>query len=176
MKGEAVFYGPEIDVKIVDAFGREWQCSTIQFDFNLPKRFNLTYTGSDGEEHRSLMIHRALLGSIERFFGILLEHFNGNLPAWLAPVQVRVLSISKKCDQYAREVHEKLSALGIRSELDNSSSTISYKVREAETQKIPFMAICGKREEQYKIVSFRKHGGKEFGSLTIEELVEAIRS
>jgi len=176
MKGEAVFYGPKIDIKIVDAFGREWQCSTIQFDFNLPKRFNLTYTGSDGEEHRPLMVHRALLGSIERFFGILIEHYKGNLPTWLAPVQVRVLPISEKHNQCAKGVHEKLSTAGIRSELDDSSSTINYKIREAETQKIPYMAICGKREAESNTISVRKHGREKLGSLTIKELVEIIRN
>ena len=176
MPGEAAFYGPKIDIKIVDASGREWQCSTIQFDFNLPRRFSLTYVGSDGAEHRPFMIHRALLGSIERFFGILIEHYKGNLPTWLAPVQVRVLSISEKSHQYAKEVHERLSALGIRSELDDRSSTISYRIREAELQKVPYMAICGKREEESNTVSVRKHGRKELGSLTIEELVRAIQN
>ena len=174
-KGEAVFYGPKIDMKIVDAFGREWQCSTIQFDFNLPKRFNLTYMGPDGEEHRPVMIHTALLGSIERFFGILIEHYKGNFPIWLAPIQVRVLPISDKYFRYAKEVREKLSSFGIRSELDDSSRTISYKIREAETQKIPYVAICGKREAESNTISVRKHGRKELGSLAIEELVKIIQ-
>ena len=176
MPGEAAFYGPKIDIKIVDASGRQWQCSTIQLDFNLPRRFNLTYIGSDGVEHRPLMIHRALLGAIERFFGILVEHYGGNLPTWLAPVQVKVLPISDKYANYAKEVHERISALGIRSEPDESSSTISYKIREAETQKIPYMAICGKREAESNTISVRKHGGKELGLLTIEELVNAIQN
>jgi len=122
------------------------------------------------------MIHRALLGAIERFFGVLIEHYEGNFPSWLAPVQVRVLSISAKYNAYAREVHEKLSAFGIRSEVDESSSTISYKIRKAETQKIPYMAICGKREAESNTVFVRKHGRKELGSLTSEELVRAIRN
>lgn len=176
MQGEAVFYGPKIDIKIVDASRREWQCSTIQFDFNLPKRFNLTYIGSDGEEHRALMIHRALLGSIERFFGILIEHCKGNFPTWLAPVQVKVLPISDKHNRYAKEVHEKLSANGTRSELDNTSSTISYKIRKAETQKIPYMAVCGKREAESNTIFVRKHGGEELGSLTVEELARTVWS
>lgn len=176
MKGEAAFYGPKIDIKIVDAYGREWQCSTIQFDFNLPKRFNLTYVGSDGGGHRPLMIHRALLGSIERFFGILIEHYEGNFPSWLAPVQVRVLPISDKYNRYAKEVQEKLSFVGIRVELDDSASTISYKIREAETQKIPYMVICGKREEESNTISVRKHGREEIGSLTIEEFIGIIQN
>jgi len=174
MRGEAAFYGPKIDIKIVDAYEREWQCSTIQFDFNLPKRFTLIYIGSDGEEHRPLMIHRALLGSIERFLGILVEHYKGNFPAWLAPVQVKVLSISDRYIQYAKEVNERLSNLGIRSELDDSSSTISYKIREAEAQKIPYMAICGKREAESNTISIRKHGGGELGSLAIKEFIKVI--
>jgi len=176
MKGEAVFYGPKIDIKIVDAFGREWQCSTIQFDFNLPKRFNLTYIGPDDEEHRPLMVHRALLGSIERFLAVLIEHCEGNLPALLAPVQVRVLPISEKYNDYAKEVHERLSDLGIRSELDESSSTLRYKIREAETQKIPYMAVCGRREAGSNTISVRKHGREELGSLDIKEFAEIIRS
>lgn len=176
MKGEAVFYGPKIDIKIVDASGREWQCSTIQFDFNLPKRFNLTYIGPDGKEHRPLMIHRTLLGTIERFLGILTEHHKGNLPAWLAPIQVRVLPVSEKSNSYAREVHRKLSDLGIRSELDESSSTISYKIREAEIQKIPYMAICGEREANSNTISIRKHGSGKVESLPVEEFVKILRN
>ena len=175
-KGEAVFYGPKIDIKIIDASGKEWQCTTIQFDFNLPKRFNLTYMGSNGEEHRPLMIHRALLGSIERFFGILIEHYKGDFPTWLAPVQVRVLSISEKYRKYAGEVHRKLSNFGIRSELDESSSTLSYKIREAETQKIPYMAICGRLEAESKTISVRLHGRKVLGTMEIEELAKTIQN
>jgi threonyl-tRNA synthetase len=175
-EGEAVFYGPKIDMKVVDALGREWQCTTIQFDFNLPRRFNLTYTGSDGAEHSPVMIHRALLGSIERFFGILIEHYNGNLPTWLAPVQVRVLPLSDKYNRYAMEVHSKLSTMGIRSELDESPSTISYKIRQAENQKVPYMAICGKKEEKSISVSVRRHGGGELGSIGVEELGRIIQN
>jgi threonyl-tRNA synthetase len=173
--GEAVFYGPKIDIYIVDASGREWQCSTIQFDFNLPKRFNITYTGSDGEPHEVVMIHRALLGTIERFFAILIEHYKGNLPVWLAPTQVKVLPISSNYVQYAREVRRKLSAYGIRTEVDESNSTISYKIREAEIQKIPYMAICGKREAKSKKMAIRKHGVGDIGTLTIKELVKNIK-
>lgn len=175
-KGEAAFYGPKIDIQTVDGSGKQWQCSTIQFDFNLPKRFNLTYIGSDGEEHRPLMIHRALLGAIGRFFGILIEYYKGNLPTWLAPVQVKVLPISEKYNQYAKEVYETLSSSGIRVELDKSSSTISYKIREAETQKIPYMAICGKRETKSNTISVRKHGRKDLGSHKIKDFVEIIKS
>jgi threonyl-tRNA synthetase len=175
MPGEAVFYGPKIDLNIVDASDREWQCTTIQFDFNLPKRFNITYVGADGKEHEVVMIHRALFGAIERFFAILIEHCNGNFPVWLAPIQVAVLPVSSDCIRYAREVQRKLSAYGIRSKLDDESSTISYKIRQAELQKIPYMAITGKREAETKKIAIRKHGTGNLGSLTIQELVKIIK-
>jgi threonyl-tRNA synthetase len=175
MPGEAVFYGPKIDINIVDAAGRVWQCSTIQFDFNLPKRFNVTYVGTDGKEYEVLMIHRALLGAIERFFAILIEHYKGNLPTWLAPTQVAVLPISDEYAKYAGDVHKTLLAHGIRSELDTSASTISYKIRQAETKKVPYMAICGKREAESRAISVRKHGTGNIGSLTIKELVNNIK-
>jgi threonyl-tRNA synthetase len=175
MPGEAAFYGPKIDIYVVDVSGREWQCSTIQFDFNLPKRFNITYTGPDGEPHEVVMIHRALLGAIERFFAILIEHYKGNLPVWLAPTQVKILPISNHYVQYAREVRRKLSASGIRTEVDDNDSTISYKIREAEIQKIPYMAICGKREAKSKEIAVRKHGVGNIGVLTIKELIKNIK-
>jgi len=146
MPGEAVFYGPKIDMNIVDASGREWQCTTIQFDFNLPKRFNMTYTGADGKKHRPLMIHRALLGAVERFMGVLVEHYRGNFPAWLAPVQAVVLPVGEEQCSHAKDINERLRANGIRSEVDCDASTIGHKIREAETQKIPYMVVCGKRE------------------------------
>jgi len=176
MPGEAVFYGPKIDINIVNASGREWQCSTIRFDFNLPKRFNITYTGTDGKEHEVLMIHRALLGAIERFFAILIEHYKGDLPLWLAPTQIRILPISDDYIPYAKKVHKKLQAHGIRSEVDSRSSTISYKIREAEVQKIPYMIVCGKREVKSKKVSVRKHGVGSIGLLTIRELIRNIKN
>jgi len=176
MVGEAVFYGPKIDVNIVDASRREWQCSTIQFDFNLPKRFNITCIGDDGKEHEVLMIHRALLGAIERFFAILIEHYKGNLPTWLAATQVKILPISNNQLPYAETVHKKLKAQGIRSELDGSASTISHKIREAELQKIPYMIICGKQEMKLKKLSVRRHGVGNIGSLTVRELVERIKN
>jgi len=176
MQGEAVFYGPKIDINIVDASGREWQCSTIQFDFNLPKRFNMTYTGPNGKEHEILMIHRALLGAIERFFAILVEHYEGNLPIWLAPTQVKILPISDNYISYAQTIHEKLQAYGIRSEIDTSASTISYKIREAEVQKIPYMVICGEHEANLKKISIRKHGVGNLGLLSTKEFIKKIRN
>ena len=174
MRGEAAFYGPKIDLKIVDSSEREWQCSTIQFDFNLPKRFDLTYMGEDGKDHVPLMIHRVLLWSVERFFGILVEHYDGNLPTWLAPTQVRVLYVSEKYEPYARETHEKLTALGVRSELDERASTIGYKIREAETRKIPYMVVCGRREAEAGVLSVRRHGVGEVGSMKLHELASLI--
>ncbi|MGD8545024.1 MAG: threonine--tRNA ligase [Candidatus Bathyarchaeota archaeon] len=176
MEGEAVFYGPKIDIKIVNASGKEWQCSTIQLDFNLPRRFNLAYRGRDGKRHRPLMIHRALLGSIERFLGILIEHYQGNFPVWLAPIQVAVLPISDKYNQYAREVHKKLLASKVRASLDESSSTIRYKIREAETLKIPYMAICGKVEAESNTVSIRRHGIGDLGLFKLQQLNKRIRN
>jgi threonyl-tRNA synthetase len=176
MQGEAVFYGPKIDVNIVDASGREWQCSTIQFDFNLPRRFNITYTGADGKEHDVLMIHRVLVGAIERFFAILLEHYKGNLPTWLAPIQARILPISDKQQAYAQTVHNTLQAYGVRSEIDSCASTLHSKIREAEIQKIPYMIICGKREAKLRRLSVRKHGVGNVGVLKIKEFADKIRS
>lgn len=175
MPGEAVFYGPKIDLNIVDASGREWQCTTIQFDFNLPKRFNITYVGADGNEHEVVMIHRALLGAVERFFAILTEHCGGNFPVWLSPTQVAVLPVSSDCIRYAKRVQGKLLAYGIRSTLDEELSTISYKIRQAELQKIPYMAITGKREAETKKIAVRKHRTGNLGLLTIQELVKLIK-
>lgn len=176
MPEEAVFYGPKIDLNIVDASGREWQCSTIQFDFNLPKRFHMTYIGADGKDHEVLMIHRALLGAVERFFAILLEHYEGDLPAWLSPTQVKILPISDKQMSYAEAVHKELQANGIRAEVDASTATISYKIREAELQKVPYMAVCGKREAESGRISVREHGVGNRGLLTTSNLVKIIKS
>jgi len=175
MTGEAVFYGPKIDINVLDASGREWQCSTIQFDFNLPKRFNIVYTGSDGKLHEVVMVHRALLGAIERFFAILIEHCKGNLPVWLAPTQVRVLPISSHYIEYAKEIRRKILAQGVRAEVDESNSTISYKIREAEVQKVPYIAVCGGCEVKLNKIAVRKHGVGDMGTLTIKELVKNIK-
>ena len=175
MPGEAVFYGPKIDINIVDSLGKEWQCTTLQFDFNLPKRFNAVYTGADNEEHEVVMIHRVLLGSIERFFAILLEHTGGNLPAWLAPVQIKILTISDDCLAYAEEVCSQLRNNGIRAEVDSSSSTVSFKIRNAELNKVPYMAIVGKHEVEKQKLAVRKHGAGKLGSLTIREVVAHIK-
>lgn len=173
--GEGVFYGPKIDVKIQDALGRSWQCSTVQVDFNNPERFGLTYVGDDGKTHQPIMIHRALLGSIERFFGILLEHFGGAFPAWLAPVQVTILPISEKHQGYAQEVEKSLRQEGCRVALDLRNEKIGLKIREAEKAKIPFMIVVGDREAEAKMVAVRQRNGKNLGTMPIIDLVTLIR-
>jgi threonyl-tRNA synthetase len=157
---EAAFYGPKIDVKLVDAIGRLWQLSTVQFDFTLPRRFGLEYIAEDGKAHQPLMVHRALYGSIERFFGILLEHYAGAFPVWLAPIQATVLPITDKQTEYARKVRDELDAAGIRVHLDDRSEKVNLKIREAQLQKIPYMLVVGDREAQSGQVSVRhrKHG------------------
>jgi threonyl-tRNA synthetase len=164
---EAAFYGPKIDVKLVDAIGRLWQLSTVQFDFTLPRRFGLEYIAEDGKSHQPLMVHRALYGSIERFFGILIEHYAGAFPVWLAPVQAIVLPITDRQIPYAKEVQQKLSAVDIRVQLDERSEKVNFKIREAQLQKIPFMLVVGDREAQAGQVSVRnrKHGDQGAQSL-----------
>ena len=175
MPGEAVFYGPKIDMNIIDAAGKEWQCTTLQFDFNLPKRFNVVYIGADNSEHEVVMIHRVLLGAIERFFAILLEHCGGNLPAWLAPVQVEVLPMNDDCLKYAEEACKQLTVYGIRAEIDGSSTTVSYKIRSAELRKVPYMAIVGKHEVEQHKLAVRKHGTGRIGSMSTTELIAYVR-
>jgi threonyl-tRNA synthetase len=175
MPGEAAFYGPKIDINIVDASQREWQCATLQFDFNLPRRFNILYIGPDGNEHEVVMIHRVLLGAIERFFAILVEHCNGNFPLWLAPVQVAILPVTTNHLHYAERIRAELSTHRIRCELDDSSSTISYKIRQAETRKIPYMLIIGEKERKHNKISLRKHKAGDQGLLTIQEIIRKIK-
>ncbi|RMH07157.1 MAG: threonine--tRNA ligase [Nitrospirae bacterium] len=174
--GEGVFYGPKIDLKIKDALGRAWQCSTVQVDFNNPERFGLCYIGEDGKEHQPIMIHRALLGSIERFFGILVEHYGGAFPVWLAPVQVQVLPITDKQHAYGQTVVHHLRRAGLRAELDARNEKIGLKIREAEKAKIPFMAVVGEREAQSATVSVRERGGVNKGVMTVSEVVDLVRS
>ena len=174
-EGEGAFYGPKIDITINDAIGREWQCSTIQFDFNLPERFDLTYRDRDGREKRPYMIHRALLGSLERFFGILIEHYAGNFPLWLAPVQARVMSITDDQKEYVLEAVEKMKAEGIRAEADVRNEKICYKIRSAEVEKIPYMLVAGKREVEEGTFSVRRKGKGQLGSLKLEEIIKLLK-
>jgi threonyl-tRNA synthetase len=173
-EGGGAFYGPKIDIKIKDALKRAWQCSTIQFDFSLPERFDLTYIDSDGKAKRPYMIHRALLGSIERFFGVLIEHFAGNFPLWLAPIQVKLLPITDNFTEYAREVHFELDAAGIRSEVDDRSEKIGAKIRDAELMKVPYMFIIGAKETEARTVSVRKHGQGDLGARQIKQAIESL--
>ncbi len=173
--GEGVFYGPKIDIKIRDSLGRSWQCSTVQVDFNNPERFELAYVGADGAAHRPIMVHRALLGSIERFFGVLIEHFAGAFPMWLAPVQVRVIPVSEKFEAWAREVHASLVAAGVRSELDDRNEKLGFRIRDGEVQKIPLMLILGERESQARTVTTRERGGGAQSTTDVEGLLALIR-
>ena len=162
-EGDGAFYGPKIDFHLQDSLGRTWQCGTIQLDFQLPLRFQLEYTGADGEKHRPIMIHRVAFGSIERFIGILIEHFAGAFPTWLAPVQVKVLPISEKFLDYGERVKKELEEAGIRAELDARSEKIGYKIREAQNQKIPYMLVVGAKEEEQGLVAVRTRQGGDQG-------------
>jgi threonyl-tRNA synthetase len=173
-EGGGAFYGPKIDIKIKDALNREWQCSTIQFDFNMSERFDLTYAGSNNEKQRPYMIHRALLGSLERFMGVLIEHYAGAFPCWLAPVQVRVLPISDKFLPFAHTVEERLLGAGIRAEVDERNEKIGYKIRDAEVNKIPFMAVVGDKEQSAGCVSVRQHGLGDNGTQTIDDFIALV--
>ncbi|HVK40076.1 MAG TPA: threonine--tRNA ligase [Candidatus Kapabacteria bacterium] len=169
--GEAAFYGPKIDFMVRDAIGREWQLGTVQLDYNLPERFDLEYTGADGQKHRPVMIHRAPFGSLERFIGVLIEHFAGNFPFWLAPVQATVLPLSEHWLDYGRQVVDRLKEAGFRVELDERNEKIGYKIREAELQKIPYMLIVGEQESATGTASVRVHGEGDKGKRTLEELI-----
>ncbi|MFZ1520044.1 MAG: threonine--tRNA ligase [Ignavibacteriaceae bacterium] len=173
-EGGGAFYGPKIDIKIKDALGREWQLSTIQFDFNLPERFGMTYIGEDGKEHRPFMVHRALLGSIERFFGILIEHYAGEFPLWLAPTQVAIVPVSQNYIEYAHQVADTLRKQGIRYEVDERNEKIGYKIRDWEMRKVSYMLVVGEKEKEANAVSVRKHKEGDQGSLALSEFIDKI--
>jgi threonyl-tRNA synthetase len=175
--GEAAFYGPKLDFMVKDALGRQWQLGTIQVDYNLPERFELTYKGSDNELHRPVMIHRAPFGSMERFIAILLENTAGNFPLWLMPEQAIILSLSEKYENYAKKVLQLLENHEIRATIDNRNETIGRKIREAEVQKLPFMLIVGEEEEKNGTISVRRHGdaGKSNQSMTVEEFAALVQ-
>ena len=173
--GDGAFYGPKLDFKIKDAIGRLWQCGTIQLDFNLPERFDVTYIGEDGEKHRPVMLHRVIYGSIERFIGILIEHYAGAFPMWLAPVQVKVITINDDCVPYAKEIMAKLQNLGIRAELDDRAETIGYKIREANGRyKIPMQLIIGKNEVEKREVNIRRFGSTDQTSKSLDEFYDYV--
>lgn len=173
-EGDGAFYGPKIDFHLEDSIGRTWQCGTIQLDFQLPQRFELEYIGSDGEKHRPIVIHRVVFGSIERFIGILIEHFAGKFPTWLSPVQVKVLPISDKYSDYSEKVKNELSAAGIRVEIDFRSEKIGYKIREARNERIPYIVVVGDKEEAENKISMRSRKNGDEGILELEELIQRI--
>jgi threonyl-tRNA synthetase len=175
IEGEAVFYGPKIDIKVKDAIGRQWQCTTIQFDFNNPERFDMTFVGEDGREHRPYMVHRALLGSLERFFGILIEHYNGNFPLWLAPVQIAILPIADRHEAYARTLEERFLESGFRPGVDLSREKVGKKIRNAEIQKIPLILVVGDKEVERGTAALRIHGLGDKGEMEIERFIEIVR-
>ena len=173
-EGDGAFYGPKIDFHLQDSIGRTWQCGTIQLDFQMPQRFELEYTGEDGEKHRPIMIHRAIFGSMERFIGILIEHYAGKFPVWLAPVQVKVLSITDRTKDYANAVCEKLKARGIRVELDGRNEKIGYKIREAKLEKVPYVLVVGDAEERDGTVNVNKRGVEEKSTVGVDEFIETV--
>jgi threonyl-tRNA synthetase len=175
MADEAAFYGPKIDVKLVDAIGRPWQLSTVQFDFTLPRRFELEYIGEDGKTHQPLMVHRALYGSIERFFGILIEHYAGAFPVWLAPIQAIVLPITDRQTEYAKGIRKQLEEAGIRATVDERSEKVNFKIREAQMQKIPYMLVVGDREQENRRVAVRNRKHGDLGVKTLAEFLGEIR-
>jgi threonyl-tRNA synthetase len=174
-EGGGAFYGPKIDLKISDALGREWQLSTVQFDFNLPERFDLSYVGEDGQPHRPYMVHRALLGSLERFFGILIEHYAGAFPAWLAPVQAVIIPITDRHLDYAKIILPKLKAAGIRAQVDQGSERMQAKIRNAQNQKVPYMLVVGDKEAEAGAVALRLRGGENPGPVSIEDFIVRAR-
>ncbi len=172
--GGGAFYGPKIDVQVKDVMGRAWQCSTIQFDFNLPNRFGLEFVDKDGQRRRPFMVHRALLGSLERFFGILIEHYAGAFPLWLAPVQVAVIPITDHQLEYARTVAKTLQGAGLRAEVNDKNDKLGAKIRHEETQKVPVMLVVGAQEAEQGKVAVRRHGLGDLGTLTVDECVRSL--
>ncbi len=174
-EGDGAFYGPKIDFHLEDCLGRTWQCGTIQLDFQMPQRFDIHYTGKDGEKHRPIMIHRVVFGSVERFIGILIEHFAGAFPTWLSPEQVRILPISDKFIPYAKQIEDKLKEAGIRVSTDNRSEKVGFKIREAQLGKVPYMLVVGQKEEEEQMVSVRSRRNADEGQKTLEAFIEQIK-
>ena len=178
-EGDGAFYGPKIDFHLEDSLGRTWQCGTIQLDFQLPQRFDIDYIGADGEKHRPIMLHRVIFGSIERFIGILLEHYAGKFPAWIAPVQVKVLPVSDKYNDYAKKVEEFLEENDIRTEVDVRNEKLGYKIREALMDKVPYMIIVGENEKNNMSVSIRQRDAQldkqDMGEIRLEQVVDLIK-
>lgn len=175
-EGDGAFYGPKLDFKLKDSIGRYWQCGTIQLDFQMPERFELEYIGSDGAKHRPVMLHRVILGSIERFIGILIEHYAGAFPTWLAPVQIKILPITENELDYSLNINEKFKKLGFRSEVYTENDKIGYKIRQAQLEKIPYMLVIGKEELEKSMISVRKRNGEDLGKMTIEEFENILKT
>ena len=173
-EGDGAFYGPKIDFHLEDSLGRTWQCGTIQLDFQLPQRFELDYIGSDGEKHRPIVIHRVIFGSIERFIGILIEHFAGKFPTWLSPVQVKILPISDKFVDYADEVKESLESKGVRVEVDLRTEKIGYKIREARNERVPYIIVVGEKEKNDKTISLRSRDNGDEGIVDLSKFSDRI--
>ena len=174
-EGDGAFYGPKIDFHLEDCIGRAWQCGTCQLDFQLPERFELEYDGGDGEKHRPVMVHRTVFGSIERFIGIITEHFAGAFPLWLAPVQARVMTITGRADEAAESLVSKLRAAGIRAELDVRNEKIGFKIRQAQNERIPYMLVIGDREAESGAAAVRKRGQGEIGAMSADEIIALMQ-
>ncbi|MBQ7516553.1 MAG: threonine--tRNA ligase, partial [Schwartzia sp.] len=174
-EGDGAFYGPKIDFHLKDSIGRTWQCGTIQLDMLMPEKFDIHYVGEDGQRHRPVMIHRVVYGSIERFIGILTENYAGAFPVWLAPVQVKLLPITDKYNDYAFEINRRLFDLGLRSEVDDRNEKVGYKIREAQVKKIPYALVVGEQEAQSHTVNVRKYGEKDSRSMTVDEFIALVQ-
>jgi threonyl-tRNA synthetase len=173
--GDGAFYGPKIDMHMTDSLGRSWQLGTVQLDYSMPERFQLSYTGADNQEHRPVMIHRALFGSYERFIGVMIEHYAGELPLWLAPVQAIVLPVSERFNDYGASVRDSLRGEETRVDLDDRNESIGRKIREAELRKVPYMLVVGEREQGEGAVAVRAHHGGDVGSLSVEQFAQRLR-
>jgi len=173
-EGDGAFYGPKLDFHLADSLGRTWQCGTIQLDSQLPERFELEYTGEDGEKHRPVMIHRVVLGSIERFIGVITEHFAGAFPAWLAPVQVKLLPVTDRAAEYAEKISAQLDAQGFRVEVDGRNEKIGKKIREATLEKVPFMLVVGDRDMENGTVSVRRRSGEDLGAMSLDDFAALL--
>jgi threonyl-tRNA synthetase len=172
--GDGAFYGPKIDLHMTDAIGRSWQLGTVQLDYVMPERFELTYTGADNADHRPVMIHRALMGAFERFMGILIEHYAGEFPLWLAPLQALVLPVSDRHAEYAEQVRERLSAAGLRARVDDRGESIGRKIRDAELAKVPYMLVVGDREAESGAAALRRHKEGDLGTLALDEIADRL--
>ena len=175
-EGGGAFYGPKIDIKIEDAIGRRWQCSTIQLDFNLPDRFKMEYVGEDGARHQPIMIHRALFGSVERFIGVLIESYAGDFPLWLAPIQVKLIAVSDAQMEYAEQVAAKMKAKGLRVQLDYSGDRMAKQIRKAELEKVPVMAVIGAKEVEAGTLSIRSRKNGELGAISVDSVIDKMQS